>query len=451
MSSNGPRSLFTGLSRHFLLFLPVLLFLGIPLTALAQEQMPREFRRDEARMKAELFERIHRANVSQTANQTDYDVTYYDIDLDIDPVSETVTGTVTVTATVTALTLSTVDLDLLGNMTVTGVTDTGGSLAFSHVGDILTVTLSATYTTGQSFTIYVAYNGTPSASYGSFGFDTVGSQPMIWSLSEPYGARSWWPCKDIPEDKADSVDIHITVPDNLIVASNGTLVSEVDNGSTKTYNWHEGYPITTYLVSVAIHPYTQFSHWYHYAPAESMEVAYYVFPANYSAVQATYALTVPMIEVFADLFGEYPFIEEKYGHAEFVWGGGMEHQTITSLGGWSEYLIAHELAHMWWGDMITCDSFHHIWLNEGFATYSEALWSEQVYGVEQYHQDMAYAKYFGAGTIYVPDPNDFSRIFHSGLSYNKGSWVPHMLRHIVGDTTFFNILQTYYADVRFFY
>ncbi|MEJ2720540.1 MAG: M1 family aminopeptidase [bacterium] len=127
----------------------------------------------------------------------------------------------------------------------------------------------------------------------------------------------------------------------------------------------------------------------------------------------------------------------------------MEHQTITSLGGYGEYLIVHELAHSWWGDMVTCDSFHHIWLNEGFATYSEALWSEVAYGTTQYHQDMELAKYFGGGTIYVPDPSDFSRIFHSGLSYNKASWVLHMLRHIVGDATFFQILQTYYADSRY--
>jgi hypothetical protein len=247
------------------------------------------------------------------------------------------------------------------------------------------------------------------------------------------------------------VDVRVTVPSNLIVASNGTLRSLTNNGATDTYYWHEGYPISTYLVSVAIHPYTTFSHWYKYSPADSMEVQYYVFPSHYGSVQATYALTVPMIELFASLFGEYPFLDEKYGHAEFTWGGGMEHQTITSLGGWSEYLIAHELAHQWWGDMVTCDDFHHIWMNEGFATYSEALWSEFTYGMATYHQDMTAAKYFGAGTIYVPDTSNWGRIFHSGLSYNKGSWVLHMLRHVVGDTAFFDILQTYYADSRYQY
>ena len=144
MSCNGPRSFCSRFSRHLLLFIPVLILLIIPFAALAQDQMPRDFRREEARLKAELFERMHLANISQTANQADYDVTYYDIDLDIDPVSEIVTGTVTVTATVTGATLSTVDLDLLSNMTVTGAAYAGGPLAFSHVGDILTVTLPMT-------------------------------------------------------------------------------------------------------------------------------------------------------------------------------------------------------------------------------------------------------------------------------------------------------------------
>ncbi|UCH84967.1 MAG: hypothetical protein JSW50_04560, partial [Candidatus Latescibacterota bacterium] len=256
MVSHRLRLLCSALLRRSFLAIAAFVVLVVPLLALAQEQMPREFRRELARQKADRFERMHLANISQTANQADYDVTYYDIDLNIDPVSQTVTGTVTMTAEVVAASISTADLDLLSNMTVTQVLYGLTPLAFSHVGDILTVTLPMTYTQGQLFTIEVYYNGTPSASYGSFGFDTDDGEYMIWSLSEPYGARSWWPCKDIPSDKADSVDIHITVPDHLIVASNGTLVSEVDNGATKTYNWHEGYPITTYLVSVAIHPYT---------------------------------------------------------------------------------------------------------------------------------------------------------------------------------------------------
>ncbi|MBI4719680.1 MAG: M1 family metallopeptidase, partial [Chitinivibrionia bacterium] len=359
---------------------------------------------------------------------------------------------VTVTGEVLSETLAEVDLDLATTLTVAHVDGEGSPLLpFSHANDLLTVSLPAPLSQGEAFSLTVYYSGHPDYSYGAFGFSSFNGLPMIWSLSEPFGARSWWPCKDVPSDKADSVDVRITVDSSLIVASNGTLLGVTDNTSTKTYHWHEGYPISTYLVSVAIHPYTTFSDWYRYSPTDSMEVQFYVFPSHYGVVQPTYALTVDMIEAFADLFGEYPFLDEKYGHAEFTWGGGMEHQTITSLGGWSEYLIAHELSHQWWGDMITCDDFHHIWLNEGFATYAEALWSEYAYGMEQYHLDMQAAEYFGAGTIYVDDTSDWNRIFHSGLSYNKGSWVLHMLRHVVGDSTFSHILKTYYADTRYQY
>jgi aminopeptidase N len=423
----------------------------LPAGAAAQDQVPKDHRRDLAKKKAGRFERIQLAETLQTQSQTDYDVSFYSLDLSIDPVSETVSGAVTIRGKVTASSLSTVDIDLDDNMAVSAVTWTGGTLAFAHPEDLLVVTLDRTYAQGEFFSFAVHYSGSPDPAYGAFGFDSHNGDPMIWSLSEPFGARCWWPCKDVPSDKADSVDVRITVPEALVVASNGTLVSETDNGTTKTYYWRERYPISTYLVSVAIHPYVVYSDWYRYSPADSMEIQFFVFPDHYSAVQPTYAMTKDMIDVFADLFGEYPFIDEKYGHAEFTWGGGMEHQTITSLGAWSEYLIAHELAHQWWGDMVTCNDFHHVWLNEGFATYSEALWSEAVYGIPQYQEDMENAKYFGPGTIYVPDTNDWYRIFHTGLSYNKGSWVLHMLRHVVGDSDFFHILRTYYADSRYQY
>jgi hypothetical protein len=423
----------------------------LPAFSGAQEPLPEALRRDQAKRKAERFERFALAERLQTENQTSYDVTYYSLDLGIDPIGGTVSGAVEIRGTVTGASLSTVDVDLGNTLVVSAVTYSGGTLAFVHAGDLLTVTLDRAYSQGEPFAFAVHYAGPPDVQYGAFEFDSWNGSPMIWSLSEPFGARSWWPCKDVPSDKADSVDIEITVPEALIVASNGTLVGETDNGATKTYHWREKYPIATYLVSVAVHPYTVYSDWYRYSPTDSMEVKFFVFPDHYAVVQPTYSKTVDMIELFSNIFGEYPFLEEKYGHAEFTWGGGMEHQTITSLGGWGEYLIAHELAHQWWGDMVTCDDFHHIWLNEGFATYSEALWSEFTYGEVQYRSDMEAAKYFGAGTIYVPDTGDWNRIFDSGLSYNKASWVLHMLRHVVGDDDFFEILQAYYADPRYQY
>jgi len=420
--------------------------LMLAVAAGAQQRGPGDISAEVAKAKADFFSRFAAMASDPTTNQAKYDAIYYSLDLNLDPTTNTISGTVRMVAEVVDGPLATVDVDLYSDMTVDSVVGSGGTLAYSHVSDILTVTLEAPQDSGASFYFDMTYHGTPSATAGAFEFDSYGGEDMIWSLSEPFGARTWWPCKDYSDDKADSMDIWITVPSDLIVASNGTLRETVDNGGTKTYKWHEQYPIATYLVSVACHPYTVFSDYYHYSPTDSMEISYFVFPDHYAAVQPTYALVPDMITLFAGLFGEYPFIEEKYGHAEFTWGGGMEHQTITSLGGYGEYLICHELAHMWWGDMITCADFHHIWLNEGFAVYSEALWAEHEYGWAEYQQQMAYSKYMGAGTIYVPDLSDWNRIFDPDLTYDKASWVLHMLRGIVGDSTFYDIVETYYSS-----
>ncbi len=406
----------------------------------------------EAKRKAEVLSKMRYYESLMTANQEMFDVKYYGLDLSIDPTTQTVSGTLTVTARVVGASISQMELNFLQNMTVQRVTMSGTPSTFTHQNDIVRINLNKTYNTGELVTAAVSYSAIPSQSgYGAFGFSSHSGQPMIWSLSEPYGAKNWWPCKDFPSDKADSVDIRVTVPSNLVVASNGALRAVVDGGETKTYWWHEGYPIATYLVSVAIHPYRTFSHYYKYSLTDSMEVKYFVYPDHYEQVQPTYAKTVNMIKIFSELFGQYPFIKEKYGHAEFVWGGGMEHQTCTSLGGYSESLIVHELSHQWWGDMVTCRDFHHIWLNEGFATYSEALYFERLYGTQYYHQYIGYNEYYGSGTIYVYDTTNVNTIFNSALSYDKASWVLHMLRHVVGDSTFFKILKTYYANTRFQY
>src|SRR5262249_31487967 len=138
-----------------------------------------------------------------------------------------------------------------------------------------------------------------------------------------------------------------------------------------------------------------------------------------------------------------PFQDEKYGHAQFLWSGGMENETCTSLGSFGEYTVAHELSHQWWGDAVTCRDFHHVWLNEGFATFSEAQWAESQGGIGAYHTYMNNLAYTGAGTVYVPDLSDVHRVFNYNLSYQKGAWVLHMLRHIMGDTAFFGALRSY--------
>jgi aminopeptidase N len=410
----------------------------------AERDRTLEHRNQEAASKNTMAKALLAAEAARTVNQTQYDVHHYGLDLSLNPVTEFLQGTVTVTAEVTGTSIATMDLNLNSNMAVSLATSGGMPTTFSRSGQVLTVNLDRTYLTGETVEVEVGYSGDPSGS--SFGWDSFDGQDMIWTLSEPFGARAWWPCKDLNSDKADSVDITVTVPDNLVVASNGLLVSDVDNGATRTSHWKSNYPIATYLVSLAIHPYTQYSDWYTpQGGGDPMEVQFFIYADHVGVVETNYALTVPMIDVFARGFGEYPFVAEKYGHAEFTWGGGMEHQTLTSMGGYSEDLISHELAHQWWGDMVTCEDFGHIWLNEGFATWSEAYWAEQAYGNSTYREYMDFASYFGGGTIFVEDPQT-QVIFDSNLSYNKGSWVVHMLRGVVGDADFFDGLALYRAN-----
>jgi aminopeptidase N len=386
-----------------------------------------------------------------TRNQLDIDVHYYDIDLEIFPNSETISGSVEVYFTAVVPNVQTLDVDLTESLSISSITQNGENLNYFHQNNLLSISLNESLNVGESAQVNISYSGAPpSSGFGAFGFSSAYGEDMIWTLSEPYGARNWWPCKDTPTDKADSVDISITVPEHLIVASNGLLVNVEDNNSHKTYHWEERYPITTYLVSLAIYPYTVFYDWFHYGENDSMRLDYYVYPQNYSNAYPNYMLTKDMLAGFSERFGLYPFIEEKYGHADFVWGGGMEHQTISSMGGTSQYLISHELGHQWWGDMVTCANFHHIWLNEGFATYSQAMWYEiRDNSLTSLHNEMANKVYYGAGSIYVSDTTNVNAIFNSNLSYNKASWVLHMLRHIMGDDAFFSGLREYGDQYRF--
>ena len=386
-----------------------------------------------------------------SAAQNDYDVSHYLIDLYIDTTEKQIQGQVTMTARSRVSDFDTVEVDLDSSMIVDSIS--GDASSYYRSGDLLLIELSPPVPEGNTFTVQVAYHGQP-VRYGlggPFAFDYHGDDPIIWSLSEPYFARTWWPCKDTPGDKADSVDIIVTVPTDLIVASNGSLVSTEANGDgTHTFHWHEGYPITTYLVSLAITNYETWSEWFHYQPGDSLEVQYYAYPEDYESARDQLTQTIDMLAYFHEIFGPYPFLTEKYGIAQFPWGGGMEHQTITSQGGFGTGLTVHELAHQWWGDKITNANWHEIWLNEGFASYAEALYFEHTQGWEYYHTYMGWMDWKYPYPIYVDDTTSVGRIFHWTV-YDKGAWILHMLRHVVGDSAFFDILLAYSNDPRFAY
>jgi aminopeptidase N len=414
-----------------------------------------------AEMKQKRLDKLRelgkRIRTEGTLDQGYYDVEYYRLDLTLNDATEIISGSVYMYAEALIGWFNVVELNFFDNpqMYIDSVKSNDALLSFIWSDNIIRVFLNAIYQY-EPFDLTVYYHGHPlEGGLQSFdwGYHGSPSKPIICTLSEPYFAQAWWPCKDLPRDKADSADINITVRSDLYVASNGLLREIVDNGSTKTYKWHEKYPITTYLISIAATNFTIFSNWYipiDSPSVDSMEVIYYVYPEKLSQAQGLWPITPSMIEYLANTFGEYPFLEEKYGMAHFTWGGAMEHQTCTSFSStwYAEWVILHELAHQWWGDYITCHNWHHIWLNEGFASYSEALWAEYTHGKDYYHTYMNYMKYTGGGSIFIEDTTSAWNIF-SSIVYDKGAWVLHMLRHVVGDSTLFDILRAYYSDPRY--
>ena len=397
----------------------------------------------DGRQMTNMISKLQHYESLKTANQDMYDVKYYGLDLKVDPVAKKVSGTVTIKAQVAGASISQMELNLVQSDTVQQVMSAGRSLAFTQQNDILAITLDGTYAAGEFVSVAVTYRFAASG-VGVY-FETSVGQPLIYSFTEDdIGAKSWIPCKDLPSDKADSADIRITVPSNLIVASNGTLMAVFDSTTTKTYWWHEGYPIATYLISFAAHPYKTYTQYYKYSPTDSMQIQNYLLPANLATAPTTYAKVPGMIKFMSDMFGQYPFIKEKYGHAEVInFGGAMEHQTCTTVdvSNRSPGLIAHELAHQWCGDLVTLKDWSHIWLNESFAPYMAIIWFGQEYGQAAFNSEINGAANSGPGKVVGP----------SNLNGGRGTWVLHMLRHIVGDSTFFNIMKSYFADPRLKY
>jgi aminopeptidase N len=383
-----------------------------------------------------------------------YDAQYYRLDLKIDPTTATIYGNVTIQGMSLVPSLSQVVLDLSDMLQVTAIGDDGAT--FTHANNLLVVNLATPADSGGTFSIDVEYNGLPAESgFGGFRFATHGDGgPWIWSDSEPHGARGWWPCKDVPSDKADSVDLILKIPIDQYAVSNGTLRQIVDDGDGwHTFHWHESYPIATYLVSVAVADYTIQTQYFNFSDTASMPILYYLLPEETEGdTLPNPPPTMAMMEYFHNTFGPYPFLREKYAIVRFGRGGGMENQTVTHQSRFNEGLTLHELAHQWWGDLITNASWVDIWLNEGFASYSEALFWEYRRGRDYYQGFMAALDWRGSFPypILVDDTTDFRRIFDSTV-YDKGAWVLHMLRHVVGDTNFFNILRSYATDPRFVY
>jgi len=410
----------------------------------------------EAKASARLDKEFARklAAAAPTENtQTNYDVLFYDVKLRVNDTTEILFGVVKTVAAAAVDNVSQVQVDFHVAMIVDSVKAPSGILSFSRAGDVVTVTLDGVRNSGEQFEMVFYYHGHPTeGGFQGFSFDYRNGTPMISSLSEPYFARSWWPCKDRMDDKADSMNIAVTVDTAFYTASNGTLDSTVPYGANAhTFHWSVRYPIVTYLFSVAITEYTVWTdEWVYNAGQDTMPLVHAVYPDNYAYSLTKYNITPYALTVLSNKYGQYPFVNEKYGHANFQWGGAMEHQTMTSMNGgsfgFSEPVVVHEMAHQWFGDMITCFSWGHIWLNEGWASYAEADYYLEKDGWSAYHSYMNGMAYAGGGTIFVEDSDtsDVWSIFHGGLSYDKGAWVVHMLRGVLGDQLFYDGVEAYY-------
>ena len=431
-------------------FFSIILSLTITCSLFAQQYNPQEFTDlVEAEMKSGSKKLINNKGVAQGVN---YDLKYHRCEWQVDPDTNYIAGNITSYFVPVISNFNEIYFDCSIALTVDSVLYQGNIMSFNHLaGDILQISLGATLPQGILDSVTIYYQGTPvnSTSLGGT-FVQAGhlNDSIIWTLSEPYGAMEWWPCKQDLNDKIDSVDIIVTTPQKNRVGSQGLLVSETTVGPNKVYHWKHRYPIPAYLISLTVTNYVQYTDTAHLV-AGDVEVLNYVYPEDSAAwAQATPEVTT-MMEVLDTLLGGYPFQNEKYGHAQFSRGGGMEHQTMSSMNNYSFSLMAHELAHQWFGNKVTCGSWEDIWLNEGFATYLTGMmhyyiapiwfdgWKEQVRNAVIAQPD---------GSVFCTDTTDVSRIFSGRLSYNKGAYLLRMLQWKLGYQDFFQGLRNYLAD-----
>jgi aminopeptidase N len=326
-------------------------------------------------------------------------------------------------------------------------------ITFSQNENKLLIELTRTLNLMELDSLQIFYQGEPEPEIKGFGAFTKSEHagtPIIFTLSEPYGAMEWWPCKQSLIDKIDSIDIIVTTPEMYRTASNGVVVSDTVINGFREMHWKHRHPITTYLVAIAVTNYAVYSDGLDLDDGRKIEILNYVYPENLDTAKVRTPVTTEFIELYNRLIGEYPFADEKYGHAQFGWGGGMEHQTMSFMYNFNYELIAHELAHQWFGDYITCGSWQDIWLNEGFATYLTGLVYENLQDGywwpkwKKLNVDRIISKI--DGSVYVKDTTKVDDIFSGRLSYSKGAYLLHMLRWILGDENFFKGMKNYYND-----
>ncbi len=391
-----------------------------------------------------------------------YNVHFYKLDVAVERTSTFISGNVTVKAISEVAFLDTFGLELHPNLTIDSVKANGIVQAFSRNANAVIIPLSQSIQQGQEVSVQVYYKGTPPNNGGFSGMSNASSpswgNQATWSLSQPFAAYEWWPCKQVLTDKADSSEVWITTNNTNKAGSNGLLQQVVSLPNNKArYEWKSKYPVNYYLISVAVARYVDYSFFVNLpGVAQPLLIQNFIYdnPQTLTNFKNDIDQTGDMMLAFSELFGTYPFKDEKYGHCMAPLSGGMEHQTMTTQGFFEFTLTAHELAHQWFGDYVTCASWEDIWLNEGFASYGEYLAYEKLVSKSAADNYMLNVhdnvKSQPGGSVYVSDIANENRIFSSRLSYDKGSTLVHTLRYLVNnDSLFFGSLRIYLQQYRF--
>jgi aminopeptidase N len=326
--------------------------------------------------------------------------------------------------------------------------------SFKHSTNLLLIQLNRVYQPEELIQISIYYHHL-AVHDGSF----VAGDGLVFTNCEPEGARNWFPCHDVPSDKA-TFDITAKTPLNVTLGSNGILADSTISGDTLYYHWVSTNPLATYLAVIAgaTNYQLRINYWHESAnPSDSIPIRYYYLPDQNPDPVANVIVT--MANFYSQTFCEYPF--QKVGFAGLnlsFQGGGMENQTLITLCTtcWRESLVAHEFAHMWFGDLVTCSTWADIWLNEGFATWMTVHWQEHKQGYESYKTFLinSYAiPYLANNTGYAISDSSwvrripsFDTLFNTYITYEKGACMVHQLRYVLGDSVFFSLLRAYVSD-----
>ncbi len=410
----------------------------------------------EARLKALSSGPV--ASPALSSLESRYDVKFHHLNIDVERNNRYISGSVRTVVQAIGGTLDSFGFELHPNLIIDSVIQAGIPLPVTRSGNDALAELAIPVTAGGLVDLTIYYHGTPptvSAAVGA-GFSNQQSpswgNQVTWSLSESFHAYEWWPCKQALQDKIDSSWCFITTDSTNKAGSNGVLTQVVKLGNGKArYEWKSHHPIDYYLISVAVAKYVEYKNYAHpqgYADSILIQNFIYNNPNTLPSVKAELDKMPALVELFSKLYGLYPFADEKYGHCMAPLSGGMEHQTMTTQGFFEFTIDAHELGHQWFGDNATCATWNDIYVNEGWASYSEYLALEYLTDTAQAQQHMrdVHSSVMSqtGGSIWFTDSTNENRIFDSRLSYDKGAAFNHMMRfEINNDSVFYLALQTY--------